>query len=60
MKGRLVFYVHRTGLLSYFVIPICEYLLSNYHITILHLDKRNGYHYASQAPSFFELIDLSK
>lgn len=56
----IVFYVHRTGLLNYFVNPICSYLSKNYKITILHLDKRNGYQYAPIKSPLYDTVDLSE
>lgn len=53
----IIFYVHRTGLLGYFVNPICSFLKEKYQITILHLDKRNGY--TSQGDESYNMIDLS-
>ena len=53
----IVFYVHRTGLLGYFVEPICSYLSNEYNITILHLDKKNNYH--SNDFNLFNKIDIS-
>ncbi len=55
----IVFYIHRTGLLSYYINPICEYLSKNYRIIVLHLDKCNGYHYAPEKSSLYDTIDLS-
>lgn len=55
----IVFYVHRTGLLSYFLNPICSFLCQKYKIYIFHIDKRNGYSYASGSTHFFETIDIS-
>lgn len=59
MKENIIFYIHRTGLLGYFVNPICEYLSERYSITILHLDKRNGYNYAPEESVLYDLVDLS-
>ena len=53
----IVFYVHRTGLLGYFVNPICSFLKDKYDITVLHLDKRNGY--LSHGNGDYKTIDLS-
>lgn len=53
----IVFYVHRTGLLGYFVNPICSFLKDKYQITVLHLDKRNGY--SSYGNGDYRMIDLS-
>ena len=53
----IVFYVHRTGLLGYFVNPICSFLKDKYDITVLHLDKRNGY--SSHGNGDYKTIDLS-
>ena len=53
----LFFYIHKTGLLEYFINPICQFLSKKYKITILHLNKKNGYpdkHYDG-----FEMIDIS-
>lgn len=53
----LFFYIHRTALIDYFIKPICRFLPKEYKITILHLNKKNGYpdkHYDE-----FEMIDLS-
>lgn len=55
----IVFYVHRTGLLSYFVNPICEFLKDKYKITILHIDKKNHYSYAPSCSPLYSTIDLS-
>ena len=55
----IVFYVHRTGLLSYFINPICQFLCNKFKITILHLDKRNGYDYASKHSLLYQTVDLS-
>lgn len=56
----IVFYVHRTGLLGYFINPICYFLSKDYKITILHLDKRNGYNYAPSYSPLYDTIDISK
>jgi len=53
----IVFYVHRTGLLNYFLSPICDYLSKDYKITVLHLDKKNGYH--SDEFETFNKVDIS-
>lgn len=53
----IVFYVHRTGLLGYFVNPICSFLKEKYDITVFHLDKRNGY--SSHGNGDYKTIDLS-
>lgn len=53
----IVFYIHRTGLLSYFVNPLCSFLKNKYRITVLHLDKRNGY--ASQGSGDYRTADIS-
>lgn len=53
----LFFYIHKTALLDYFIKPICSFLPEEYKITILHLNKKNGYpdkHYDE-----FDMIDLS-
>lgn len=55
----IIFYVHRTGLLHYFVDPICSFLYKEYNIYIFHLDKKNGYSYAPQTSSLYTTIDLS-
>lgn len=55
----IVFYVHRTGLLSYFINPICEFLSKDYRIVILHVDKKNGYSYAPKESELYRLYDLS-
>lgn len=57
--NHIVFYVHRTGLLSYFINPICAYLSKDYEIIILHVDKKNGYNYAPKDSVLYRLIDLS-
>lgn len=54
---KIVFYVHRTGLLGYFVNPICSFLKEKYDITVFHLDKRNGY--SSHGNGDYKTIDLS-
>ena len=53
----IVFYVHRTGLLSYYVNPICSFLKEKYDITVFHLDKRNGF--SSHGNGDYKTIDLS-
>lgn len=53
----IVFYIHRTGLLGYFVNPICSFLKNKYRITVLHLDKRNGY--SSKRNEDYRSIDIS-
>ena len=53
----IVFYVHRTGLLGYFVNPICSFLKEKYDITVFHLDKRNGY--SSHGNGDYKTIDLT-
>lgn len=55
----IFFYVHRTGLLSYFVNPMCSVLSKDFKITILHLDKKNGYSYAANMSPLYNTIDLS-
>lgn len=55
----IVFYVHRTGLLSYFFDPICSFLSKDYKIIILHLNKRNGYQFEPVSSPLYETIDLS-
>lgn len=56
----IFFYVHRTGLLGYFINPICSILSKDFKITILHLDKRNGYSYAAKTTPLYNTVDLSK
>lgn len=53
----IVFYVHRTGLLGYFVNPICSFLKEKYDITVFHLDKRNGF--SSHGNGDYKTVDLS-
>lgn len=53
----IVFYVHRTGFLGYFVNPICSFLKEKYDITVFHLDKRNGF--SSHGNGDYQTIDLS-
>lgn len=53
----IVFYVHRTGLLGYFVNPICSFLKEKYDITVFHLDKRNGF--SSHGNGDYKTIDIS-
>lgn len=57
--NNIVFYIHRTGLLGYFINPICEFLSKRYNITILHLDKCNGYTFAPKESPLYQLIDIS-
>lgn len=57
--NNIVFYVHRTGLLGYFINPICSFLSEGYKITILHLDKKNGYNYAPSDSSLYDTIDIT-
>lgn len=53
----IVFYIHRTGLLGYFVNPLCSFLKDKYRITVLHLDKCNGY--SSRKSGDYKSIDIS-
>lgn len=53
----LFFYVHKTDLLDYFIRPICQFLSDKYKITILHLNKKNGY--TDKQYGEFEMIDIS-
>lgn len=55
----IIFYIHRTGLMSYFINPICRFLYKDYHITIFHLDKKNGFAYAPKESDLYDLYDLS-
>jgi len=59
MRENIVFYVHMTGLLGYFIDPICEYLSKNKNITILHLNKRHNFHYFPQDNRLYEFVDIS-
>ena len=52
----IAFYVHETGLLKYFIEPICSFLFYNYKIIVFHLGKRD-----SKTPlrsAYYELIDV--
>lgn len=59
MKEKIVFYIHRTGLLGYYINPICDYLSRQYDIIILHLDKCNGYTFAPKESPLYQLRDIS-
>lgn len=53
----IIFYIHRTGLLNYFVNPICSFLKDKYQITVFHLNKRNGF--SSRGNGDYQTIDIS-
>lgn len=54
---KIFFYIHKTGILDYFINPICKFLTEKYDITILHLNKRNGF--PDKKYDNLHLIDIS-
>ena len=53
----IYFYIHKTGIIDYFIYPICKFLLKEYNITILHLNKKNGF--ANKEYAHIHQIDIS-